>query len=267
MNKYLKYLIPVLIFLLIIVLTSCQSKEIRELETKIILLEEENNKLKKELEERPVKEIIMESAPEEYEFEGKEISGEELMEKANELSEELKEKDKRINELEAEVDRLKSELLGEKGTTAKVEEEKEEVTKGTEKTESSVNGSNQPIIVSASDSLGNTNTNSWAKGTGGDWPSGGLDASPTIYIGDTITFTINVKNSTDLLYKFDYQPPGGSFITIQGWSNSNVCTWTVPKNAFGKWMCVMVQVKNNDGLNFLGSCDDYTYLTYIVLNR
>ena len=84
-------------------------------------MEEENNKLKKELEERPVTETIEESAPEEYEFEGKGISGEELMEKANELLEELKEKDKRIKELEAEVDRLKSELLGEKETAAKVE--------------------------------------------------------------------------------------------------------------------------------------------------
>jgi len=115
--------------------------------------------------------------------------------------------------------------------------------------------------------LGHINTNSWAKNTGGDWSSGGLGASPTIYIGDVITFTINVSNSTNLQYRFQYQPPGGSFITIQDWSDSNVCTWTIPKKAYGKWMCVSVQVINNDGLNFLGFCDDYTYLNYTVLSK
>ena len=115
--------------------------------------------------------------------------------------------------------------------------------------------------------MGNTNTNSWAKGTGGDWSSGGLEASSTIYIGDVIVFTINVDNSIGLQYRFKYEPPSCSFITIQDCSNSNVCIWTVPKDAFGKWTTVSVQVRNNDGLNFLGFCDDYTYLTYIVLSR
>lgn len=125
----------------------------------------------------------------------------------------------------------------------------------------------RPVIDSAADSLGNVNINSWAKGSGSDWSSGGIESSPTIYIGDTITFTINVSNTTNLHYRFQYQPSGGSFITIQDWSSSNICTWKIPKNAFGKWTIVNVQVRNIDGPNYLGFCDDYTYLTYIVFSR
>ena len=146
-----------------------------------------------------------------------------------------------------------------------IEEGQEEIIK--DETETQASSNIQPLIDSATDSLGNVNTNSWAKGSGGDWSSGGLDASPTIYIGDTLTFTINVSNATNLQYRFQYQPPGGSFITIQDWSSSNVCTWTVPTDAFGQWTVANVQVRNNDGLNYLGFCDDYTYLTYIVLGR
>ena len=146
-----------------------------------------------------------------------------------------------------------------------IEEGQEEIIK--DETETQAPSNIQPLIDSATDSLGNVNTNSWAKGSDGDWSSGGLDASLTINIGDTLTFTINVSNATNLQYRFQYQPPGGSFITIQDWSSSNVCTWTVPTDAFGQWTVANVQVRNNDGLNYLGFCDDYTYLTYIVLGR
>ncbi|MBA7501049.1 MAG: hypothetical protein GH144_10375 [Clostridia bacterium] len=124
----------------------------------------------------------------------------------------------------------------------------------------------QPIIDSVTDGLGHINTNSWAKGTGGDWP-GGLTSSPTIYIGDVLTCTINVSNSSGLSYKFDYAPPGTGFKTIQDWSNLNVCTWIVPTDAFGQYAIIMLQVHNNDGLNYLGFCDDYTYMTYVVLSQ
>ncbi len=263
MNKYFKYLIPILTFLLIIILTSCQSKEIRELETKIILLEEENSKLKKELEERPVTGIIMESASEEYEFEGKEISGEELMEKANELLEIVEEKNNKIKELEAEIESMEGEDI-ENIKKESSENKNNNSTEEIAESDSSNNASNiQPVIDSATDSLGHIQTWSAAKDNLDDWPH----PSPIIYIGDVITFTINVSNSSELLYKFDYQPAGGCFITIQDWSNSNICTWTVPKKAFGKWIPIAARVKNNDGLNFLGSCDDYANLTYTVLSK
>jgi len=125
----------------------------------------------------------------------------------------------------------------------------------------------RPIIDSVIDNFENVNINSYAKGLSGDWSSGGIESSPEIYIGDIMTFTINVRNNTNLKYRFQYQPPGGSFITIQDWSNLNICTWKVPKNAFGKWLVVNVQVRKNDEFNYLGFCDDYTYMTYIVLSR
>lgn len=253
MNKYFKYLIPLFAFLLIIMLTSCQSKEIRELETKIILLEEENTELKRELKERPVLEMIMEPAIEKYEFEGIEISCEELEKKADELL-------GIIDVLESKIESMEG------NNNENIEKESSENNESTEEIseiDSSNNSSNiQPIIDSAKDSLGHINTNSWAKETGGDWSSGGLEASPTIYIGDVITFTINVSNPTNLEYRFEM--PGG---TIQDWSTSNVCTWTVTKEAYGKWKVVTAQVRNNDGLNFLEFCDDYTYLTYTVLSK
>jgi len=151
-----------------------------------------------------------------------------------------------------------------KGKEEVQEEQVETVNGGTEtQTLSNV----QPIIDSVSDNLGHVNTNSWAKDTGGDWSSGGIGASPTIYIGDILTFTMNVSNSSNLQYKFLVMPAGHSAITIQDWSASNVCTWNVPKEAFGKWAVVSAQVRNNDSLDYLGFCDDYTYMTYIVLSR
>ena len=254
MNKYFKYLIPLFAFLLIIMLTSCQSKEIRELETKIILLEEENTELKRELKERPVLEMIMEPPIEKYEFEGMEISCEELEKKADELL-------GIIDVLESKIESMEG------NNTENIEKESSENNESTEEIseiDNSNNNSNaQPIIDSAKDSLGHTRTGSIAKDNLGNWPS----PDPTIYIGDVITFTNIVNNSTNLQYRVQYQPPGGCFITIQDWSSSNVCTWTVPKEAYGKWMCVSVQVKNDDGLNFLGDCDDYTYLTYTALSK
>ena len=394
MNKYFKYLIPILIFLLIIILTSCQSKEIRELETKIILLEEENSKLKKELEERPVKEIIMEPAGEEiieeeleeepikevepeparkeygpgmyiieddiepgiYKSEGGITYFERLAGFSGELDDilaneafpsgpiyvEIKSTDVAFNTegsgkwYRIDLDEYKGDMLisfgdgyyivgkdiipgryksadgcdywarlkdfsGElnsiianstfdQGTviveiqstdfgfqtqganwekiaeepaeeldTEEIAKTEEEKTTGKQENASTM----QPLIDSATDSLGHIQTWSAAKDNLDNWPH----PSPTIYIGDVITFTINVSNNSGLLYKFDYQPSGGCFTTIQDWSNLNVCTWTVPKEAFGKWIPVAVQVKNNDGLNFLGNCDDYANLTYTVLSK
>lgn len=155
------------------------------------------------------------------------------------------------------------EKIGEAAVEDKTEEVTEESEEG-EATEEQQNVSNmQPIIDSATDSLGHIQPWSAAKDSLDDWPY----PSPIIYIGDVMTFTINVSNSTNLQYRFQYQPSGGCLITIQDWSTSNVCTWTVPKEAFGKWIPIAAQVRNNDGLNFLGSCDDYANLTYTVLSK
>ena len=182
-----------------------------------------------------------------------------LTEKGNLALEDLEGRAAIISELEEE---LKKDVDIPAGISQ--EEIAEEPAEEIPESDSSNNASTmQPLIDSTTDSLGHIQTWSAAKDNLDNWPH----PSPTIYIGDVITFTINVSNNSGLLYKFDYQPAGGCFTTIQNWSNSNVCTWTVPKEAFGKWIPVAVQVKNNDGLNFLGNCDDYANLTYTVLSK
>ena len=122
----------------------------------------------------------------------------------------------------------------------------------------------QPVIDSATDSLGNIQTFSTAKENGSNsWPY----PTPIIYIGDVITFTINAIPTSGVLYNFIYFPPGGNMITIQSWSDSNTCTWTIPKEAFGKGGGLSLEIKNDDGLNFIGNCDDNSFLQYTVLSR
>ena len=180
-----------------------------------------------------------------------------LIDKGNLTLEDLEGRAEIISELEEE---LKKDVDIPAGISQ--EEMAEEPVEEEDKTPTA-SSSTQPVIDSATDSLGHIQTWSAAKDNLDNWPH----PSPIIYIGDVITFTINVSDSSGLLYKFDYQPAGGCFITIQDWSNSNVCTWTVPKKAFGKWIPIAAQVKNNDGLYFLGDCDDYANLTYTVLSK
>ena len=130
----------------------------------------------------------------------------------------------------------------------------------------------QPIIDSVTDSLGRVYTNSWAKDRSGAWTKELGEAAPTISIGDIITFSVNVKNASDLLYKFEYSNAGGYWATTQDWSNSNIYTWTVPDDAgytfYGfrpRQTTIIVSVKNKDELNYYGDfCDDCTYLIYTI---
>ncbi|MBA7509709.1 hypothetical protein ES705_01673 [subsurface metagenome] len=122
--------------------------------------------------------------------------------------------------------------------------------------------SSQPTIDSATDSIGNIVTSSFAKEPG-QVPT----PHPAIYAGDELTFTIDASGSGELSYKFDYLQEEGEDIIykniIQDWSTSNTCTWTVPTEAQGFYL-IRLQVKNNDGENWLSFCDDYTYLSYYV---
>jgi len=133
----------------------------------------------------------------------------------------------------------------------------------------------QPIIDSVMDSLGHVYTDSWVKDASGAWTKELLEAAPTIFIGDIITFSVNVKNASDLLYKFEYSNTGGYWATIQDWSNSNIYTWTVPDDAgytfYGfrpRQTTIIVSVKNKDEVNYYGDfCDDCTYLIYVISTR
>lgn len=130
----------------------------------------------------------------------------------------------------------------------------------------------QPVIDFASDSQGNIQYNSWAKGNG-NWDGGHL-ASPTIYIGDVITWTIGVSNTdAPLEYKFYFQAawPGGYI--LQDWSASNTLTWTVEEWARGggnpaeAYPFMWLSVRNNDQRNHFSDCDDHTYMTYVIKER
>ena len=122
-----------------------------------------------------------------------------------------------------------------------------------------------PTLVQVSDSLGNSNPNSWGKGTGGDWP-GGLENSPTVRVGESITFVAVAQSPCDrpLSYRFSIQPPGGAFRVVRDWSSDSQFTWTVTAADVGQWVTVMVEVRDDDGYFRFGASDDYTYMTYNV---
>jgi len=133
----------------------------------------------------------------------------------------------------------------------------------------------QPVIESVTDSLGHVYTDSWAKDSSGAWTKELNEVAPTVYIGDTITFSINVKNASDLLYIFKYSDLGHYYKTIQDWSNSNICIWTVPEDAgstfygYGERKTIIIAgVKNKDELSYFDDeGDDCTYLIYIISTR
>ena len=123
-------------------------------------------------------------------------------------------------------------------------------------------------ITQVADSLGNINTNSWTKGTGGGWSCDPDCPDLNLQIGETVTFTITASdpNGLPLEYMFAAQPAGWSFITLQDWSSNNTFIWTVTEEFAGPWIPVMVAVRNNDGQNWQGDWngDDYTYASYSV---
>jgi cell division septation protein DedD len=76
----------------------------------------------------------------------------------------------------------------------------------------------QAMLQRVTDGLGNTNTNSWARGTGGDW-TGGLDASPKVSVGTTLNIAVSATGECPPLeYRFERQRPGGSFEVVRDWS-------------------------------------------------
>jgi hypothetical protein len=120
------------------------------------------------------------------------------------------------------------------------------------------------------DSLGNVNTNSWTKGTGGGWSCAPTCPDLTLEKGKIITITAQASDPNDrpLEYKFSIQPPGGSFQVLQDWSSSNTLQWAVDSPYIGPNVIVAVSVRNDDGSDYQGSFmgDDYTYAIYQVFD-
>jgi uncharacterized repeat protein (TIGR01451 family) len=128
-----------------------------------------------------------------------------------------------------------------------------------------VSATDEPTLVKVTDSLGNVQTNSWAKGTGGDWQNELRDqgnyycSNCIIKIGDKITFTITA-NQENLEYRcYDATE------IISDWSILNTCNWTVKKEDYGSGG-INIGIRNDNGLDYMGyeSGDDYTYMTYMV---
>jgi hypothetical protein len=122
------------------------------------------------------------------------------------------------------------------------------------------------LLLEIRDSLGNVNTNSVSKGTGGDWP---FHFRPSIAVSDVITFTAvgTDPNSLPLEYKFARQRTGGSFIVLQDWSSQTTYTWAVTRDDYGADVGISIHVRNDDGQEWQGTSlgDDYTYAIYEVL--
>ncbi|MDD4382116.1 MAG: hypothetical protein PHE21_02105 [Candidatus Dojkabacteria bacterium] len=140
------------------------------------------------------------------------------------------------------------------------EESNEEESEDEEKPEPGIISTQYPTILNVKDGLGHTNYSSFGQENSSTW------TRPTIQVGSVLNINISTNNPNEstLYYKYDYQSPGQSFITFKDWSTSKTAKWIVPSNALGKWLYIMVSVKDsNDEFRFDGS-DDYTYLIYNV---
>ncbi|MHC1716807.1 MAG: hypothetical protein AB9915_02925 [Candidatus Dojkabacteria bacterium] len=117
-----------------------------------------------------------------------------------------------------------------------------------------------PTITVTKDGLGNANYTSWGQENESHWKR------PSIKEGEklNVSITANNPNNSTLYYSFDYQVPGGSFLTLKDWSRANTAKWTVPASAIGRWLYIKVSVKDADGVLRFSDCDDYAYLVYEV---
>jgi len=132
----------------------------------------------------------------------------------------------------------------------------------------------EPNIISITDNLGNTNTNSWATTGTGDWPSnmktdtsGNYCDNCIVKIGDKITFSIKVKKSDESLIEYSCYINGLFFKVWNSTSDSESCDWIVSTTDYGINQVVHLKIKNNNGLDYLGlgHGDDYTYAIYKVI--
>lgn len=117
-----------------------------------------------------------------------------------------------------------------------------------------------PTILSVKDGLGNVNYSSFGQEKTWYWKK------PSIKVGEILNISIssNNPNNSTLKYRFEYQAPGGSFKVLQNWSEDKTFKWTVPSDALGRWLYVMVMVKDSDDKLRFDESDDYTYLVYEV---
>ncbi|MEZ5850380.1 MAG: hypothetical protein R3D68_06995 [Hyphomicrobiaceae bacterium] len=116
------------------------------------------------------------------------------------------------------------------------------------------------------DNLGNVNSNSWGKGTGGNWSQ--LRKS-TLRVGDFVNLKAIAcsQNGQETEYRFSVQPAGGSFDVRQAWGAGGEWTWAITERDIGKHVVVMISVRARKSHYQFGEFngDDYTYATYDIL--
>jgi len=116
-----------------------------------------------------------------------------------------------------------------------------------------VSATDEPTLVKVTDSLGNIQTNSWAKGTGESWNP--ECSNCIIQIGDKIKFTMTA-NQENLEYRCH----------DSDWSTSNTCEWIVQKEDYGPRTSISFWIRNANGLDYRGNGngDDSTRMAYRV---
>jgi hypothetical protein len=124
---------------------------------------------------------------------------------------------------------------------------------------------NQAILSQVSDSLDNTNPNSWAQGTGGDW-SAGFDSSPTVEVGQELTFSIVATGDcAPIEYRVQRYRPDREVEIIHHWNETSEFSYTFESDDVGDYLMFIVDVRNQDPRYHFDDRDDYTYLTYVVV--
>jgi len=83
-------------------------------------------------------------------------------------------------------------------------------------------------LATVFDNLGNTNCNSWGKGTGGDWSR---QRRGVLRVGDVVHLRAiaHAPQQDQIEFRFSVQPTGGGFDVRRNWSREEKWTWKCRK--------------------------------------
>lgn len=154
----------------------------------------------------------------------------------------------------------------EKGRVKQYHDDIEEVVREYKRKTAKIQDFVFPTIMTVQDSLGNIQTNSWAKNSTGEWP-GPSGRRPIVHVSDHIEFIAKAFDPEGKLLdcRFSVQPMGGCFEILRDWGTQNSWVWLVQKRYVGPWIVVKVDVRSKKDIHWMGEVDDYTYLQYTVL--
>ena len=119
-------------------------------------------------------------------------------------------------------------------------------------------------LIEITDGLGRT----WTKGVYG-WGCEPLSLCQdlSLRIGDVLTFTATASDpkGLPLEYKFVHVQESSGDLQVQDWSNDNTFEWIVSVEDINPSNIISVNVRNNDGQDWLGSSGDNSFgISYTV---